>query len=200
MTIGIVPNGMKCEFNAIQNGIPIVNRVFVTTPSAPTTTDMNNLITAAVDFYQSLLPFQHPSYIMQNITVTDVHVANGTQIIAAQTSGNVGAAPGVPAAANAAQVVSLRTAFTGRSFRGRYYVGGLAAVNQSDAQNWTTAQSVSLSGLFQDFITALDAVGQTLVVVSNFAAGVVRVVALATEIIALITDTKVDSQRRRTAN
>jgi len=67
-------------------------------------------------------------------------------------------------------------------------------------QNCTTAAVGQMPGSFHDFITALDALNMTLVVVSNFAAGVVRVVALATEILSVITDTKIDSQRRRTAN
>jgi hypothetical protein len=103
-------------------------------------------------------------------------------------------------AANAAMCISLRTNFTGRSFRGRFYLGGIDATNQLNAQNFTTAGAAAFAGVMEDFIDALAAINQTLVVVSNYAAGVVRVVALATEIISVIVDTKIDSQRRRTAN
>jgi hypothetical protein len=60
------------------------------------------------------------------------------------------------------------------------------------AGTYATAFSALLSGLA--------AVGQTLVVVSRFADKVARVTALVTEIVALIVNTKIDSQRRRTAN
>lgn len=200
MTIGIVPNGIKIEMNYIQNGIPVVNRFFVTKSSAPSSADLDDAITATLAFYNDLRNWQHPTLVLQNITATDVHVANGTQTILPLTTANVGLGTGAPAAANAAQCVSLRTNFTGRSFRGRFYLGGLTDVGLADAQNWSTAQSSAVAGYFADFITALTAINQTLVVVSNFAAGVVRVVALASEIINVIVDTKVDSQRRRTAN
>jgi hypothetical protein len=200
MALGIVPNGIKIEMNYVQNGIPVVNRFYVTKTSAPTSDDLDDAIIATTDFYNDLRNWQHPSLVLQNITATDVHVANGTQTILPFTTDNEGIGAGAPAAANAAQCISLRTNFTGRSFRGRFYLGGLCDVGMADAQNWSTTQSSSVAGFFADFIAALGTINQTLVVVSNFAAGVVRVVALATEIISVIVDTKVDSQRRRTAN
>lgn len=103
-------------------------------------------------------------------------------------------------AANAAMCVSLRTSFTGRSFRGRMFIGGLGQAGLQDAQNFTPTYVAAVAGVVEDFITALNTINQTLVVVSNYALGVVRVIALATEIISIIVDTKVDSQRRRTAN
>jgi len=200
MTIGIVPNGIKIELNGVQNGIPVVNRFYVTAAAAPTGTDMNNALNKALDFWNSYKGFQHPSFTLANITVTDVHIANGTQMIAQLVSNNVGIGTGVALAANAAMCASLRTANTGRSFRGRFYIGGLAGVVQQDAQNFTTSSVAQIPGVFADFIDALATVGLKLVVVSNYANKVVRVVALASEIISIICDTKIDSQRRRTAN
>jgi hypothetical protein len=103
-------------------------------------------------------------------------------------------------AANAAMCVSLRTNYTGRSFRGRFYVGGIGAAAQVSAQNFNTGAAAAVAGYFEDFLDALEAISMHLVVVSNFASGVVRIVALATQIISVIVDTKIDSQRRRTAN
>lgn len=200
MALGIVPNGIKIEWNAVQNGIPIVNRMFVTKTSAPTPADLDDAVIEALAFFNAYKVLCHPSYVLQNITATDVHVANGTQVIVPVLTANTGTAAGAPNGANVAQVVSLRTAFTGRSFRGRFYLGGTAAVNLQDAQNFTTTASAALAGFMSDFIDALNTINQTLVVVSNYAAGIVRTIALATEIISIIVDTKADSQRRRTAN
>lgn len=200
MTIGIVPNGIKIEWNATQNSIPVVQRVFVTKTSAPTSADLDDAIVAALAYFNAKKGALHPSYILQNITATDVSVANGTQTILPLTTSNVGTGSGAPAAANAAMCISLRTNFTGRSFRGRFYEGGLISDGFANAQNFQPTYVAGLADFFQDFIDALAAINMTLVVVSNFAAGVVRVVALATEIISIIVDTKVDSQRRRTAN
>jgi len=147
-----------------------------------------------------LKTIQVPSMVLQNITVTDVHVANGGQTILPLTTANVGTSSGTAAAANAAQCISLRTAQIGRSFRGRFYLGGLSNANLDSAQNWGTGQTGIVAGLFEDFMDALDLIGCTLVVVSKVANGVARITALATEVISIIVDTKVDSQRRRTAN
>jgi len=200
MANDVVPNGIKIEWNHVQNGVPIVNRMYVTMSAAPSSADLTDALGAATAFYNDYKALQHVSCVLNNITVTDVHVANGTQVVLPFTTGNTGALVTAPAAANAAQCVSLRTQFIGRSFRGRYYMGGLGVQNQQDAQNWSTGQTTALAGYFQDFMDALDAINMTLVVVSRFASGVARVVNLATEIINVIVDTKIDSQRRRTAN
>jgi len=200
MTLGVVPNGIKIEWNYTQNGIPIVNRMFVTKTTAPSSADLDDAIIAATDFYNDLKTLQDDTCVLNNITATDVSVLNGTQTILPFTTGNTGTLSGVATAANAAMCASLRTNFTGRSFRGRFYLGGLGAGTVQDAQNFTTTSAAQLGGFIADFITALNAINQTLVVVSNYAAGVIRVVALATEIISIIVDTKIDSQRRRTAN
>jgi hypothetical protein len=200
MALGIVPNGIKIEWNMLQNGVPIVNRVFVTKTGAISSADLDDAIIAATDFYNDFKTHQNASCVLQNITATDVSVANGTQTILPFTTGNVGTMAGVATAANAAMVASLRTNYTGRSFRGRFYLGGLGAGNVQDAQNVTVLNAASFATMVDNFITTLAAVNQTLVVVSNYAAGVLRVVAIATEIISIIVDTKIDSQRRRTAN
>jgi len=200
MALGIVPNGIKVELNGVQNGVPIVNRFFVTQTSTVGSGDLDDVIVETLAFWNVYKAALHNSFTLQNITATDVSVANGIQTILPLTTGNVGAAGGDPAAANAALCISLRTNFTGRSFRGRMYIGGLPTLVFADAQNVDTTTAATFAGWFEDFITALGTINKTLVVVSNYAAGVVRVVALATEIISIIVDTKIDSQRRRTAN
>jgi hypothetical protein len=107
---------------------------------------------------------------------------------------------GTAAAANAALVASLRTNFTGRSFRGRFYLGGLGQGILQDAQNATTVFATDFANTFANFIAGLNTINKTLVVVSNYANKVLRITALATEVISIIVDTKLDSQRRRTAN
>jgi hypothetical protein len=200
MALGIVPNGIKLEWNATQNGIPIVNRVYVTTTAAPTSANLDDAIIKALAFFNAFKPLCHPSYVLQNITATDVSVANGTQTILPLTTDNVGTGSGAALAANAAMCVSLRTNFTGRSFRGRFYLGALSGPDQADAQNFTTTATGLMAGFMEDFLDALNTINMVLVVVSNYANNVARVIALATEVISIIVDTKIDSQRRRTAN
>lgn len=200
MAADVVPNGIKIEWNYTQNGVPVVNRVYTVTTGAPTEDDLEAARVAAVAFYDTIKGFQHSSCVLQNVTVTDVHVANGSQIIHPVTTDNTGTGTGAAAAANAAMTASLRTSKIGRSFRGRFYLGGLSMAQFSDAQHLTTGAAAAFVTLWSDFIDALGAAGQTLVVVSRYANKVLRVIALVTEVISVIVDTKVDSQRRRTAN
>lgn len=200
MALGIVPNGIKVEMNGQQNGVPVVNRFYVTQSGPVGSADLDDTIVATLAFFNDIKAAQHPSYTLTEIVATDVSVANGIQTILPLTTANVGTASGAPAAANAALCVSLRTNFTGRSFRGRFYMGGLANVNLVTAQSYEPTSAAALGGFFEDFMDALNLIDKALVVVSNYANGIVRVVALATEIISVIIDTKVDSQRRRTAN
>lgn len=200
MAEAVVPNGIKIEFNAVQNGVPVVNRCYVTQVAAIEEESLNEVAAIATDFFNDYKASLHPSYVLADITVTDVSVANGQQYIQAFTTANQGTAAGAAAAANAAVVTSLRTAYTGRSFRGRWYWGGLTTASFVNAQNVTALDAAAFGGYLADFITALEATSRTLVVVSRYALGVQRIIALATEIIAVITDTKIDSQRRRTAN
>lgn len=200
MPSDVVPHGIKVEYNATQNGVPVVNRFYVTQTTPVGSGDLDDVIVAALAHFNQFKAFCHPSYTLQNITATDVSVANGIQTILPLTTGNVGTASGAPAAANAALVASLRTDFTGRSFRGRFYLGGLAQAIFTNAQNVSVSTAGDWASMWSDFITALTAINKTLVVVSRFAEGVARVTNLATEVISIIVDTKVDSQRRRTAN
>lgn len=200
MALGIVPNGIKIELNAIQNGIPVVNRFYVTQTGTVGSADLDDTIAAALGLFNDLRVRQHQSYVLQNITATDVSVENGTQTILPMVTNNTGQVLTAAATANAAICVSLRTNLTGRSFRGRFYVGGLPNELFLNAQNILTEAAAGFAAAFEDFIDALNAIDKTLVVVSNYASGIVRIVALATEIISIIVDTKIDSQRRRTAN
>lgn len=200
MTIGLVPNGIKVEMNYVQNGIPVVNRFFVTLEDPPETGDLENAIDATHNFYNDIKIYQHPTLMLANITVTDVDVANGAQIIQPYTTDNVGTGAGAAAAANAAMCVSLRTGVIGRSYRGRFYLGGIAALNMFDAQTWYDTTVADVADIFSTFIESLNTLGLKLVVVSNYLNNALRAIAVATEIISIIVDNKVDSQRRRTAN
>jgi len=200
MPADIVPNGIKMEWNMLQNGIPVVNRMYCTQTTPVGSDDLDDAGVAATDFYNDFKTRQHSSCVLSNITVTDVSVANGQQLIIPFGTGNTGTGGGAALPANAALVASLRTAYTGRSFRGRFYLGGISTDYLVDAQHLSTGIASDLGGFMVDFITALQAANKTLVVVSRYANKVLRVVALATEIISILVNTEIDSQRRRTAN
>lgn len=196
-----VPNGIKIELNALQNGIPIVNVWYVQVVGAITLTTLQDVAGAVESWWvDSLRDNLHSSYVLQNITCTDVSVENGIQYIETSITTPTGVGVGPQAAANAALCVSWRTGFTGRSFRGRTYFGGLDQTYLVTAQEFASSSVTAFTNVALDLIDALATVGATLVVVSRVAAGIARITALASEVISIIVDSKVDSQRRRTAN
>ncbi len=92
------------------------------------------------------------------------------------------------------------TDLSGRAYRGRSYVGGIAATMIADPTHLTTTHQALWVAAFEDLIDSLNTATYVLVVVSKILAGVLRLVAIVTEITSIVVDTKLDSQRRRTAN
>ena len=195
-----VPNGRKVELNGVQNSIPVVNVFYVTTEDAVSEDSLNVIAFEVIDWFNAHANLFHTSYTLANVTVTDVSSADSIQVVVSPPTGGVGTSAGTAAGANVAVCASLRTSRIGRSFRGRFYFGAVNAAALSDAQHINTGAVTAYAGAITDLIDAMTAIGATLVVVSRFAAGVARVTALASQIISVILDAKVDSQRRRTAN
>jgi len=194
------PRGVKLEMNALQNSVPVVNIWHIQTPSTVSSADLDDILGAANTWWEDHKGAFHTSYVLQNFTATDISVEDGVQTILPYDGGSAGTATGTAAAANAAVVASLRTNFTGRSFRGRTYFGGVPQSALVDAQHIGTENAAGMASLVTDLIDGLAAVNMTLCVLSRYANKVLRVAGLLTEIISVIVDTKVDSQRRRTAN
>jgi hypothetical protein len=141
----------------------------------------------------------HTSLKYDEIVVTDISVANGAQDIRVPTT-TQGAGVGVESAGNAAFVASLRTLHTGKNFRGRTYVAGVPQSQLTDAQHVFPTYAANVNGQLMGLITLLVSGGFKLVVLSRYLNKALRVVAVLTEVISVITDTKIDSQQRRTAN
>lgn len=201
MTFQPAPNVRKVAFNATQNGVPVVNVYHVEDIELATTERLEELAQEFYDWWDTFLrPYQHVSYVLNDITVTDIAVENGIQYVYTGFAETTGEATGAAANGNAAAVISWRTGNTGRSFRGRTYVGGLAAGAFTNAQYLASEATAALAVTGTALIDALTAIDAALVVVSRFANNVARVTALVTQIISVIVDSKGDSQRRRTPN
>jgi len=200
MTFQAVPNGRKIELNGSQHDIPVVNVFYVTDTASATEARLTDIAEAVIDWFNAHASTFSNTYVLNNVTVTDVNVADSIQVIVSPSTGGLGTATGAPAAANAACCISLRTARIGRSYRGRMYIGAMANSFLSDEHTLSPTTVTGMADLANDLIDALAAIDTVLVVVSRFTAGVLRLVAVVTEIISIVVDAKVDSQRRRTAN
>jgi hypothetical protein len=201
MVFQSVPNGIEVVLKAVQNGVPIVN-VFNIKDSA---THDEALLSEYCDGFAAwwrtnMKPMLSNSYVLQTITATSLILASGPQHSLSLTTTNQGDLTGEQVAGNAACVISWRTASIGRSFRGRSYIGGLDAAATETAQVVSASFASALSSAAVALTAAVADIGGALCVLSRFALGVARVTGLLTEIVSIIVDTKIDSQRRRTAN
>jgi hypothetical protein len=194
------PQAVEAKLIMSQNSVPLVNIWNFDVGHAVTLTDLTGVF-AVVDAFVTaeLRNLMHVSVSYDQIIVTDISVPNGQQIINTPTSPN-GLNTGVAAGANVAFVASLRSAQTGRNFRGRSYMAGLTASVLADAQHTSTVYAAAVNTSFVNFINAAVTAGYKLCVLSRYLNRALRTVGLLTEIISVITDTKIDSQRRRTAN
>lgn len=201
MAFQAAPRVVEVVFKGVQNGIPINNVFHVDTGGTVTPEILDAVLNVFVDWIDdNWLALLHGSYELPQIVATDISVEDGAQAEANFFPAKTGAGTGAAMAANAAMVASWRTAKTGRSFRGRTYIGGLANGVLQNAQNVTTTFAGDAAELLITLLDVLETAGFKLGVLSRVANGLARVTAIITEVIGLVVDTKVDSQRRRTAN
>jgi hypothetical protein len=138
------------------------------------------------------------SYILREIHAVDLSSASGAIATDTSEAGATGAlldTPGLPG--NIAFCVSFRTAFRGRSFRGRTYLCGLTESRVTEnlvPLSWANAVIED----FDNLSAAMTTEGWTLSVVSRFTGGAPRVEGIHTPVSnILFTDLRVDTQRRR---
>jgi hypothetical protein len=200
MTFQPAPDCVEVTLLQSQDGVPIVNRWNVDLGFTPTHDDLV-LVWGVFDDWitTTLSPNQATALHYESLTVKDISVEAGEEYIAPPTTGAGGAAD-TPLPNSTAIVASLRTAHTGRNFRGRTYVGGIVEAAQDTPTLFTAGYAIGIVTVFETLVDALTDAGYKLVVLSRWLNNVRRITALATEIISIIVDTKMDNQRRRTAN
>lgn len=134
------------------------------------------------------------------VTFREVYVEeyadNISQSFTEQGTGAGGAA-GESMPGNATFCLSLRTAFVGRSRRGRFYTIGMSETQQAAGVVTATYRQAWLSAM-NNLITTTAAVQWALVVASFTTGGTPRPTAQVTPVVSVIAvDDFVDSQRRR---
>lgn len=195
-----VPQTLEAKLLQTNGGVQNVNVWNVDVGHTPTPADA----TALIGVFDAWLSASYKTIVNASVhfdqwVVTDISVANSFQQTAIPTQAN-GAAAGAPAPANATSVVSLRTARIGRAYRGRTYVTGLSEDFTDSSTTVSAAYATTANVAFTNLINALIIAGYKLVVVSRWLNNAQRVIGVATDVISVITNNKIDSQRRRTAN
>lgn len=191
---------VEVHINARQDNVPVVNRFYVEVLATPTEAIMD-LVFGVVDAWitASLAPQMTNHMAYESVSIKDMHIANGQLKIYTPTA-TTGGRSATAAINSAASCISLRTIFSGKNFRGRFYLGGLCQSDFTSSTQIGTAVVTSHADIMTDLLDALDAAGYALVVVSKVLNGIQRLVAVTTEVVSIVVNTVVDNQRRRTAN
>ena len=196
-----VPSGVQVKLIGQLGDQPCINVFNVDVGHEVTEVDVENVAEAVGDWFQTeILPHIADDYSHIKTVGTDLEhnppvqheIVYGSPVQGEITSG------GMPA--NSALVTSFRTANIGRSYRGRSYLGGLPIDSQVSVDAMDTAYAAVIADGYVTLIDTLHSFGYALAVLSRVAGGVERVFGLLTEIITIITNTRIDTQRRRVNN
>lgn len=103
--------------------------------------------------------------ILESITIRDLHVANAAPIVSTGTPiGGGSTADMLPL--NAAAVVTLRTAFAGKSFRGRSYIAGFDETANDVNGRISAAANTAAQAFVQNIVVTLTAHSLAMAVLS----------------------------------
>jgi len=94
------------------------------------------------------------------------------------TNAGTGTGSGASLPSNVTLCVTLRTGFTGRSARGRFYSMPAAASALLAASEFTATYTAAMDTLLNNFATAAQSVSWTMVIVSRYSNGLPRTTAL----------------------
>lgn len=199
MAFVAVPNCVELAFNTTWAGERTQNRVGVFVGASPSQAQCDAVANIGLGWWASdVVPLTPSTLELREAHVRDLTVINGLEATAAPVGTLVGTngSPSLPN--NVAICASLRTGFTGRSARGRWFWQGL-----SESQ---VADSVVTGTLLPDIVAAITNLavllatgGFNLVIISRVTGGAPRVPAPITFTVTdvLFVDAVVDSQRRR---
>lgn len=192
-----VPNGVKIAMEFDLNNQVVVNVYYLTYPSPIVTANLTALATIFRDWWNTNARQNFSTSIgLFQVTATDVRVANGLQTALLVSPFIFGTLVGASVPNNVAAVTTMRTGFSGRSFRGRKYFASILASEVSD--NFIGATRVGDILLdMASLRTAVIAGGADLVVSSFRTNNAPRVTAVTTPATTFTMDLRVDSQRRR---
>lgn len=192
------PQGISVEFRYTVGGQQTENVIAVRSEDSAPSFVLADVGQACLEWAEaSYMPQQSEDVTLREVYVTDITSDSGGTYTATPLAPVVGGITEPVVANNVAFCLSLRTAKRGRSYRGRWYVGGFTRLAVTDSAIPLSFANV-LVGLMEDLQTAINAVGCTWCVLSKRNGGNPRTEGVLTPITAItFADLVVDSQRRR---
>lgn len=192
-----LPLGIKVAVEYEAFGKIVVNIYHVTTSDPIVTVKLLSIL----DVFERWWEFDMSANMSNEIALVqlvalNLDVPNGEKVTLAVLPPIAGDKVSTAVPNNVAQVVSMHTALTGRSFRGRAYMAGLASADVDGNET----DSVTLAAMVADYVLLevdLDAIDVQLVVASFQSLGVPRAEGVATPVVSFSATQRVDTQRRR---
>ena len=193
-----VPNVAQVNMRFLWDGQRCENVFNVQYTSPPDAATLLLLAGLFADWWvPDMRPNISPAAQLTEVYAVDMSTASGetaTYNTGLPSAGGSGS-PSVPN--NVAFCITFRTAFRGRSFRGRSYVLGIPE-DKFDVSRMLPAAVTGYVTAYNNLIDQLQTIDTPLVVVSKYADGAPRAAGVATPVqIAIALDNVADSQRRR---
>lgn len=194
-----VINTVSVEFRTTWDGQQCENRIFVDMLTAPSQANCQALANACLTWWQgNVTSLTATNLVLREVFVRDQSQLNGFAATATPAGGTPGThtSPSLPN--NVSICASIRTLFTGRSARGRWYWQGLCE-DQVVANTVDSGLLTSIDAALTNLASVIAALSHFWVIVSYISLGVPRpggpVKFVVNDI--LFVDATVDSQRRR---
>lgn len=195
-----VNNVAMVEMRCLRNGQKIENRVMVDLFAEPTPELLEDVAIVCWNWWENeYAPLLHTEVHLTEVVATSQHEADGPQFTYAPDTTTNGTMGGFALPNEVSYCVSLRSAFRGRSARGRFYTLSISDAQLEDTNTMTGAAADALTSAVQILISDLNTAGYKLIIVSYRTNNAPRVGGPVKFIVqsAVSADLILDSQRRR---
>lgn len=194
-------NTVRVAFQMTQDLQQVQNVVYVQDSTPWSVTKMDTLAAILVSWWETYMaPTQPASVALRQITLRDMSVETGVEVVFTTGLPLVGESPGVPLPNSVTVAIKLNTGLGGRSYRGRQYIVGLTELNLNADRNTITDGTVTyFTEAYDQLIAEVEADYTPGLVVASFSHdNALRTTAELTKVInAKFTDNVLDTQRRR---
>ena len=181
-----------------QDGHVTVNVFHVKYPGPIFTADLTALGALVVNWWTTnMITYMGANLNLTKVGMRDLTTAGSLQQDYVTGLPVTGTDAGGPQPNNVALVSTLRSAFAGRSYRGRIYTPGICDDQMTTVNEVSTGFAAAMSTNYGILASDIATAGAALVIASFRTAGAPRASAVLTAVTAISTGLKVDTQRRR---
>lgn len=193
------PHGIKACLRMGKAGQQVCNIFHIDAGATVTSAMLETIGGIIVDWWASTYGGLHSNdVVLSAVELTDISETGGIGVEYTTGLPLTGGAGENPLPNNVTVATKLLTGRTGRSYRGRSYFAGVPGnVLTTDQQHITDAFAGQLSSAWQTLATNLFAEGFKLAILSLIANKVPRAAGVLTAVTGAVTNTVLDSQRRR---